>query len=345
MNLRGKMRKGRKKSKEGEKESNTLDKFLVRTPPKYHPSIEVPLRKNFGGIFEESPIRSPKAASRIASPNKTRYRFKSSKPPMKARKVGEDSPPEENKLEEYYPNPQISKEEEIREMWRTHPKINIPLANSGAQPETEIISCRGREWIYPAYGERIREYQFRIIVTALYNNTLICLPTGLGKTFIGAAVMYNYYRWFPSGLIIFVSPTKPLVKQQVIAFIQYTGIDSTYVLDATGNGSSSMNPTLRTQKLIGKRVVFATPQIIANDISQGRMDPRHIICFVVDEAHRATGNYAYCKIVSAIEKGGAGCRIIGLTATPGSTLPAIQEVLYIYIYIYNRSSQIYVSAR
>jgi len=30
----------------------------------------------------------------------------------------------------------------------------------------------------------------------LFNNTLIVLPTGLGKTFIASVVMLNYSRWF-----------------------------------------------------------------------------------------------------------------------------------------------------
>jgi len=44
---------------------------------------------------------------------------------------------------------------------------------------------------------------------------LVSLPTGLGKTLIAAVVMYNYYRWFPTGKVIFMAPTLPLVTQQV----------------------------------------------------------------------------------------------------------------------------------
>ena len=36
-----------------------------------------------------------------------------------------------------------------------------------------------------------------IVEQALLRNTLVCLPTGLGKTFIAAVVMYNFFRWFP----------------------------------------------------------------------------------------------------------------------------------------------------
>jgi len=35
----------------------------------------------------------------------------------------------------------------------------------------------------------------------------------MGKTFIATNVILNYYNWFPSGLILFLAPTKPLVNQ------------------------------------------------------------------------------------------------------------------------------------
>jgi ERCC4-related helicase len=54
----------------------------------------------------------------------------------------------------------------------------------------------------------------------LFENTLVTLPTGLGKTFIASTVMFNYYRWFKDGLIFFVAPTKPLVTQQMFSFIK-----------------------------------------------------------------------------------------------------------------------------
>ena len=51
----------------------------------------------------------------------------------------------------------------------------------------------GRTWIYPSNMSH-RKYQFDIVEASLYHNTLVCLPTGLGKTFIAAVIMYNYYR-------------------------------------------------------------------------------------------------------------------------------------------------------
>lgn len=69
-------------------------------------------------------------------------------------------------------------------------------------------------YIYPKNYE-VRKYQQEMTRTALFNNTIICLPTGLGKTMIASCVMYNFDRWFPEGIIIFMAPTKPLVEQQI----------------------------------------------------------------------------------------------------------------------------------
>lgn len=58
----------------------------------------------------------------------------------------------------------------------------------------------GGTWVYPASDHHpVRDYQLDICKQALFMNTLVCLPTGLGKTLIAAVVMYNYYRWYPEG--------------------------------------------------------------------------------------------------------------------------------------------------
>lgn len=66
------------------------------------------------------------------------------------------------------------------------------------------IGCRAnaKHWVYPATVPE-RAYQVDIIKTALLQNTLVCLPTGLGKTLIAAVLMYNFTRWFPEVLLLF----------------------------------------------------------------------------------------------------------------------------------------------
>ena len=77
----------------------------------------------------------------------------------------------------------------------------------------------------------VRDHQFDIVSKALFKNTLVSLPTGLGKTFIAAVVMFNYYRWFPAGIVIFMAPTRPLVTQQIGACNDIVGIP--HVLEST----------------------------------------------------------------------------------------------------------------
>jgi ATP-dependent DNA helicase MPH1 len=47
-----------------------------------------------------------------------------------------------------------------------------------------------KSFVYPVQPDKpLRVYQYNIVTSALYKNTLVSLPTGLGKTFIAACVM------------------------------------------------------------------------------------------------------------------------------------------------------------
>lgn len=117
---------------------------------------------------------------------------------------------------------------------------NASISISSASPPKEIENIPGFDmeagnvWIYPT-NYPIRNYQFQIVEKALMMNTLVTLPTGLGKTFIAAVLMYNYYRWYPQGKIIFMAPTKPLVAQQIEACYNIMGIPESDTTEMTGN--------------------------------------------------------------------------------------------------------------
>ncbi|GMM55767.1 3'-5' DNA helicase [Maudiozyma humilis] len=178
-----------------------------------------------------------------------------------------------------------------------------------------------KEYIYPTNFE-IREYQFDIVKKALLENLLCAIPTGMGKTFIASTVMLNFFRWTKIGKVIFMAPTRPLVAQQIKACLGVSGIpsDQTAIL---------LDKTRRNRETIWqeKRVFFTTPQVVENDLKRGVLDPKNIVCLVVDEAHRATGSYAYTNVVQFINRFNTSYRILALTATPGSTLENVQEVV------------------
>lgn len=178
-------------------------------------------------------------------------------------------------------------------------------------------------WVYPLNLGPIRDYQFSIVKNGLFNNTLVALPTGLGKTFIAATVMLNYFRWTKSAKIVFVAPTKPLASQQVQACLNIAGIPRSQATLLTGETP----PGLREGEWNSKRLFFMTPQTLMNDLSKGYADPKTIVLLVVDEAHRATGDYAFVKVVEFIRRFSKSFRVLALTATPGSTIEGVQEII------------------
>ncbi|KAH6898607.1 type III restriction enzyme [Thelonectria olida] len=192
------------------------------------------------------------------------------------------------------------------------------------EPSHHEIDKKAMEtWVYPTNLGAIRDYQFSIVKNSLFNNTLVALPTGLGKTFIAATVMLNFYRWTKKAKIVFVAPTKPLVAQQIDACYNIVGIPRSETTLLTGD----IAPALRVDEWEKRRVFFMTPQTLLNDISHGYADPKSICLMVIDEAHRAVGEYAYAKATKLIRRFSKSFRVLALTATPGSKIETVQEVI------------------
>ncbi|KAM7222233.1 hypothetical protein V8F06_002260 [Rhypophila decipiens] len=180
-----------------------------------------------------------------------------------------------------------------------------------------------KTWVYPLNLGPPRDYQFSIVKHGLFNNTLVALPTGLGKTFIAATVMLNFIRWTKTAKVVFVAPTKPLASQQVQACLSIAGVPRSQATLLTGETP----PVLREGEWASKRVFFMTPQTLMNDLSKGYADPKTIALLVVDEAHRSTGDYAYVKAVEFIRRFSKSFRVLALTATPGSSVEGVQDVI------------------
>lgn len=193
------------------------------------------------------------------------------------------------------------------------------------EPPTQhkLVKDALHTWVYPTNLGKTRDYQFNITQAGLFHNLLVALPTGLGKTFIAATIMLNWFRWTKDSQIIFVAPTKPLVSQQVSACLDIAGIPRSESTMLTGGAS----PGIRAEEWKSKRVFFMTPQTLINDLKTGIADPKRIVLLVVDEAHRATGAYAYVEVVKFLRRFNNSFRVLALTATPGSTVESVQAVI------------------
>ncbi len=165
-----------------------------------------------------------------------------------------------------------------------------------------------------------RSYQMNISLTALKDNTLVVLPTGLGKTVIALLVAAERLR-ASEGVCVVLAPTKPLVEQHYQFFKDCLNIDPGLLALWTGE-----TPTAK-RFFTDYRLVFATPQLLRNEILKGNVQLPRIILMVFDEAHRAKGNYAYITIAQRYASECSSPLILGLTASPGSRREDIEALM------------------
>jgi Fanconi anemia group M protein len=167
-----------------------------------------------------------------------------------------------------------------------------------------------------------RLYQQKILASSLSGNTLVVLPTGLGKTIILALLTVRRMEQYPPSFILVVAPTKPLVEQHVKTFRKTIHIIEEEIIMLTG----SIAPEKRAKLWKQGQIIIATPQVVENDLISNRVNLSRCSLLGVDEAHRAVGDYAYVYIAKEYMKQAKHPLIIGITASPGSKEEKIQEV-------------------
>lgn len=168
-----------------------------------------------------------------------------------------------------------------------------------------------------------RLYQETILATCALKNTLVVLPTGLGKTNIFLMLAAQRLKQYPNSKILFLGPTRPLIDQYFDAFKKNFEIDEDKMAVITG----LVSPDKRKDIYEKSTIIFSTPQGIENDIVTSRIDLKPFSLLGFDEAHRATGNYAYNFIAKQYDKKADFPKIIAMTASPGSDLEKINEVI------------------
>lgn len=172
------------------------------------------------------------------------------------------------------------------------------------------------ELIKPSTVEQ-RDYQTNVAAAAVKESTLLVLPTGLGKTVVALIVIADVLR-DRKGKVLFMAPTRPLVQQ-------HAGFLREHLLEFEPKMlTGEVAPAARAEAWSEGRLVVSTPQVIENDLNEGRINLKHVDLIVFDEAHRAVGDYAYVTIGKRFEE--IGGLVLGMTASPGSDVGKIAEV-------------------
>ncbi|MFX0103837.1 MAG: DEAD/DEAH box helicase [Candidatus Hodarchaeota archaeon] len=168
-----------------------------------------------------------------------------------------------------------------------------------------------------------RLYQQTIFYKSIEKNTLVVLPTGLGKTLIAAMLSIYKLNEDPNKKIVFLAPTKPLVIQHKNTFEDCINVNPDEMNIFTG----TVNAETRKELWVESKICFMTPQTLQNDIANGLYYLEDASLVIFDEAHRATGNYAYTYIANELVRTNKKSRILAMTASPGGTMEKIEEIM------------------
>ena len=161
-----------------------------------------------------------------------------------------------------------------------------------------------------------RQYQGSLAKDAANQNSLIVLPTGLGKTTIALQVIADYMEQAKGG-VLFLAPTRVLVNQH------YDFLKKNVLIDDIGIITGE-DLVAKRKKLWINSIVCATPEITRNDLRRQIVSPEQFSLVIFDEAHRAIGDYAYTAIADSFL---GSVRFLAMTATLPSEKQKAEEIV------------------
>ena len=166
-----------------------------------------------------------------------------------------------------------------------------------------------------------RSYQTALADAARETHTLVCLPTGLGKTTVSCLVTASRLA-DRGGTALMLAPTKPLVKQHADFYCDALDVPDDEIVVFTGD----VRPDDRADLWESARIVMATPQVIENDLVGNRVSLADVTHLTFDECHRATGDYAYNYIADRYHADADAPLVTGMSASPGGDKEEILRV-------------------
>ena len=162
----------------------------------------------------------------------------------------------------------------------------------------------------------MRDYQVSLASQAKTQNSLVVLPTGLGKTTIALQVILDILSQKKGG-VLFLAPTRVLVNQHFEFLKEHVLLDDIGIV--TGE---DLIP--KRKKSWVNSIVCATPEITRNDLQRGIVPNEQFSLVIFDEAHRAVGDYAYSSIAANFS---SNVLFLAMTATLPSDKQKADEIV------------------
>ena len=195
----------------------------------------------------------------------------------------------------------------------------VAVQMEASTPEPKYVS-------HPLVREGViedRAYQRKLVEDALKANTLVVLPTALGKTVVAELAAAELLHRHPGCKALIMAPTKPLVLQHRESILKHLRLSEEEVAAVTGEVAGREGVWGRP----GVRVVVATPQTVWNDCRRGLVRLEEYALLVFDECHRSRSRYAYTRLAEEYVRKCPHPLILALTASPGSEAEKVEELV------------------
>src|SRR5437870_8380711 len=127
---------------------------------------------------------------------------------------------------------------------------------------------------------------------------------------------------YPQSKILILAPTRPLVLQHAQFFKEHFPDKNAKSTVLTGETPAP----LRETAFDDSTTIFATPEVIRNDVSADRYNLGNVSLIVFDEAHRCVRSYAYSEVAQSYKLTATNPLILGLTASPSAKKSRVQEI-------------------
>ncbi|XP_029806068.1 endoribonuclease Dicer isoform X2 [Suricata suricatta] len=201
-----------------------------------------------------------------------------------------------------------------------------PLSMAGLQLVTPASSPMGPFFGLPWQQEAIhdniytpRKYQVELLEAALDHNTIVCLNTGSGKTFIAVLLTKELSYQIRGDFnrnekrTVFLVNSAHQVAQQVSAVRTHSDLKVGEYSDLEVNASWTKEKW--NQEFTKHQVLVMTCYVALNVLKNGYLSLSDINLLVFDECHLAILDHPYREIMKLCENCPSCPRILGLTAS------------------------------
>ncbi|XP_054438908.1 antiviral innate immune response receptor RIG-I [Pteronotus mesoamericanus] len=196
------------------------------------------------------------------------------------------------------------------------------------EPECQNLnqnSCPPSEVSHTHSPLKPRNYQLELASPAIKGkNTIICAPTGCGKTFVALLICEHHLKKFPQGQkgkVVFFANQLPVYEQQKSVFLNHFERRGYKVSGISGRTFENISVE---QIIENNDIIILTPQILVNSLKNGTIPSLSVFTLMIfDECHNTNKRHPYNMIMFSYldqKLGGSSDplpQVIGLTASVG----------------------------